>query len=255
MKNPVLEESAELYIRSRGFLKLHVGYLVLLALFLVIAWPSRGYMYFFRMETVPLVFLANVVFLIILSGFFSFSAGTDRIGSAGIIRYSEWLERTRVPVRSLVAGKLMAATLHTAFLTALSIPVLVAAAGPSGVPIGVIPGLLLVVFLTALACRIAAMIVSHYGEDSYVVKTIGVWVFAVLFFVLTLRLFRPLNPVVAAVEQIAAGAPGAVAGVEPGGTGAATAGVISLSLLTVALAGVFWGVLQRHRTLANRRNQ
>lgn len=253
MKNPVLDESTEILLHRRESFLMHAGYLLLLSLFLVVVWPSRSYMYFFRMESVPPVFLANAVFLVLLTGGFSFYLGLDRMAGGHAIRYVEWLERTNVPVRSLATGKILTGVVHTAFLVALGAPILIAAAGPSGVPLSVLPGLGLVVFLTALACRIAAMIVGHYGEESYVIRTVGIWVFAALLFVLSLRIFRPINPIVAAVEQIAVGAPGAIGGIQQGAGVARAAGIIGLAALNVVLCAAYWFSLRRHRIRALRR--
>jgi hypothetical protein len=253
VKNPVLEESVELLLYRREALKLHAGYLILLSVFLVIAWPARSYMYFFRTESVPPAFLANTVFLILLSALMSFYLGLDRMAHAQTMRYTEWIERTTVPVKTLASGKLTTAVVHTGILVLLGAPMLIASAGPSGVPLSVLPGLGLVIFLSTLSCRLAAMLVSHLGEESYVIRTVGIWVYVALLFVLSLRVFRPIHPIVAALEQIAVGAPGALEGMQRETGNARAVGIISLSILIAVLAASYWISLHRHRVRAKRR--
>jgi len=250
VKNPVLEESAALYLRRREHFLLHSLYLTLSTVFVLLVWPTRSYMYFFRTETVPAVFLATAVFHILALAGMNIYIGMDRLGNTEIIRYSEWLEQTTLPVRALATGKLLSAILHTLFLTLLAAPFLVIAAGPSGVTLATAISLLPLLFLTAFLCRVAGQIVSHYGEESYFARTIGGWLFIALLFLISTQIYRPINPIVVVTQHLQA--------LEPGVDVAATTiiplwqSLLSLATLTGALVLLYWLGLKRHRLKAAR---
>lgn len=199
--NPIIEESINLHFKTRQFRKLHGIYIGAVALLTVVLWPSRGFMEFFSSQTVPAAFEAVAIFqLIALSGI-SISAGLDRLASSEIIRYSEWLERTRLPVRKLLIGKLGSALLHTIVLIALGSPFLFISAGPGGIPVRAVLSTQWVIFLVALFSRTVGMLISLVGERHDVVRIVGSWVFLALFYLGTIQLLQPLNPIIAMVRQ------------------------------------------------------
>ncbi|MFP4376531.1 MAG: hypothetical protein ACLFP4_05765 [Spirochaetales bacterium] len=250
MSNPVLEESAAVYLRRREYLLLHSLYLIVSAVFVLMVWPARSYMYFFRTETVPAAFLATTVFHVLALAGVNMYIGMDRLANTEIIRYSEWLERTSLPVRALAAGKLAAGLLHSLFLTLLAAPFLVVAAGPSGVTITTVTSLLPLLFLTGFACRVAGQVVSHLGEESYFVRTIAGWFFMVLLFLLSIQVYQPINPIVVVTGQLQALEPG----VDAAGSPAIPLweALLALALLTGGLILIYWVGLTRHRHRAER---
>ncbi len=201
MINPILEESAHLYIRRNEYAILHLAYLGALALVTVVAWPSRGFMEFFRLDTVPAVFEVVAIFeLLALSGI-GLMAGQDRLAPSQIIRYSEWLERTDLPVRTLLVGKLTAALVHTAILVIIGTPFLIVSAGPAGIPLRAAFASQWIVFVAALFCRIFGLFLSHIGEERYVIRVIGAWVFLAILYLITIGSMQSLNPIIALVRQ------------------------------------------------------
>lgn len=252
MKNPILEESAVVYLRRREYFLLHTLYLIASAVFVLLVWPTRSYMYFFRTETVPAAFLATAVFHILALAGMNIYVGMDRLANTEIIRYSEWLERTALPVGALATGKLTAGFLHSLFLTLLAAPFLVVAAGPSGVTLETVIVLLPLLFLTAFLCRVAGQIVSHYGQESYFARTIAGWLFVALLFLVSIQVYRPINPIVVVTQQLQA--------LEPGVNAAARQTIplweslVALAVLTGALILIYWYGLKRHRQRAERGN-
>ena len=201
MRNPVLEEAAEVYIRRREYLTFHLVYVAGIALFTILVWPARGFMYFFRTETVPAVFQATIIAQVIVITGVSLYAGLDRLAEAQIIRYSEWLERTTLPVSLLFQGKMLAGTVHTLFFVVAGLPFAVIAAGPSGVTVAAVLASELILLLAGLIGRVAGMLISHVGETRYVVRVVGGWIFVALLFVLTVQTYQPLNPIFAVIAQ------------------------------------------------------
>lgn len=199
IRNPVLQEARAVYLHRREYLWLHVGYLAATTLMLLVVWPSRGLMHFFRTQSPPPVYDVMVVYHVITLCLLNIYIGQDRLADSSIIRYSEWLERTSVPIRLLVGGKLIAAALHTLVLTILILPFLVIAASPAGTSLPVVARATLVLLLVSLLCRIVGMLISHWGESNYVIRVVGAWVFIALLFVATIQSAPAINPVVAVV--------------------------------------------------------
>lgn len=244
MKNPLLEESAEVYVRRREYLWLHLTYIAGLAVFAVALWPARGFMYFFRTEMVPGSFQATIIIHVIAVTGLSLAIGLDRIAESQIIRYSEWLERTAVPIRVLFTGKIVSAVAHTLFLVMAGIPFAVLAAGPAGISLSAVAASEAIVLLAGLAGRIAGMLISHIGEIRYVVRVIGSWVFVALLFVVTVQAYPPLNPIVAVVAQHSESS---LAGENPLlASGTPLAGAV------IVLVALYWISLERHRKAAQR---
>lgn len=256
MKNPILEEAAEVYMRRREYLWFHVVYAAAIALFTVMVWPARGFMYFFRTESVPAVFQATVVVHVLVVTAVSIYVGLDRLADSQIIRYSEWLERTAIPVGALFRGKMTAAVVHTLFLTAVGVPFAIVAAGPSGTPIAAVLASETIVLLSGLAGRVAGMLISHVGEYRYVVRVVGAWLYIALLFVATVQLYRPLNPIVAVVRQHLESSPFMQPSEAlPLPQNPLVASGVPMLILVLVLAGVYRITLARHRKSVLTRTQ
>ena len=256
MKNPIVEEAGEVYIRRRECLLFHVFYTMGIALAAVLFWSSRGFMYFFRTESVPAVFQATLVTHLIAVAGISLYVGLDRLAESQIIRYTEWLERTDVPVGVLFRGKLAAAALHTFFIVALGAPFALIAAGPAGATIPAVVASEAIILLTGLIARFAGMIISHIGELRYVVRVIGGWLFVALLFVATIRIYQPINPIVAVVRQHGESSPFMQADQSvPFWQNPLVASGVPLLVLAIALAALYWYALTRHRAWSRRRTQ
>ncbi len=195
MPNPLLTEAVAVYLRRRGYVVLHAAVALTMTLAAVAFWPPHGLLHYFRTETQPLVLHATLIVQVVLVTAASLTAGLDTIAADAIIRHSEWLERTALPVGVIVRGKLVAAVIHTAVLTLLGLPATVVAAGPAGSGLAPVFVAQLVVFGAGTAARTTGMIVSHYGERNYVVRITGGWVFLALLFVATIIVYPPLNPI------------------------------------------------------------
>ena len=199
--NPIIEESINLHFKTHQFKVLHGIYVGIMALVTVALWPSRGFMEFFSTQTIPAAFEVVAIFqLIALSGI-SISVGLDRLASSEIIRYSEWLERTQLPVGTLLIGKLTSAVIHTVVLIAIGSPFLFISAGPGGIPVRAVLSTQWIIFLVALFCRMVGLLISLVGESREVVRIIGSWVFLALLYLGTIQVFQPLNPIIAVVRQ------------------------------------------------------
>ena len=206
MRNPVLQEAAQVYVERREYKLLHLAFMTAIALVTVAFWPAKGFMIFFRTGTVPAVLQASLVVQLLAVTGLSLIIGLDRLAGKAIILHSEWLERTAIPVGVLFRGKLTVAVLHTLVLTGLGVPFAVVSAGPAGVPLDAVFASLVVVLLSGLCGRFAGMLVSHLGEQNYVVRITGGWIFLALLFVATLPVHLPLNPIAAVVMLL--GTPG-----------------------------------------------
>lgn len=199
--NPIVEEAAQTYIHRREYGVLHSAYVGALAAVTVLAWPSQSLMEYFRSGSVPAVFeVVTIVELLALS-VIGLVVGQDRLAAADVIRYTEWLERTRLPVSTLVSGKLVSALLHTVALVALGTPFVVIAAGPAGIPIRATLSSQWIILLVALFCRIIGMVLSHTGERYYFLRVVGAWVFLALLYLVTIGVLQSANPIVAVVRQ------------------------------------------------------
>ena len=255
MMNPVLDESTRVYLRRKEYAFLHVGYMGVLALVTAAAWPASGYMSFFRLDSVPAVFdVVAIIELLSLSAI-SLFAGQDRLAASEIIRYSEWLERTRLPVTTLVAGKIVSALLHTVILVVISTPFVIVAAGPAGIPVRAALSSQWIVFMTALLCRTVGLLLSHAGEERYVVRVIGSWLFLALLYLVTIGADSPLNPLIALVRQYGESSP-LVTSLDPLPIRNHPALLPTVYLLVgiAAATAAFAVTLYRHRSRAIRRN-
>lgn len=256
MKNPILEEAAQVYLRRREYLIFHLVSLAGAVLMTFALWPSRGFMYFFRTESVPAVFQATVIVHVLAVTGLSLYAGLDRLADAQIIRYSEWLERTALPVGVLARGKILAGFVHTLMLTVVFVPFAVIAAGPAGIPIAAVLASEVIVLLSGIAGRLAGMLISHAGETRYVIRVIGGWIFVAVLFVATIQFYQPLNPIYAVIAQHAEDSPLMR-------TGTATSLVehplfssgVPLVVTIAALMALYWYSLARHRRIAERERE
>lgn len=253
--NPVIEESINLQFKTHQFRVLHGIYIGIVALVTVTLWPSRGFMEFFSTQTVPAAFEVVAIFqLIVLSGI-SISVGLDRLAGSEIIRYSEWLERTRLPVRTLLIGKLVSAVIHTVVLIAIGSPFLFISAGPAGIPVRAVLSAQWIMLLVALFCRMVGLFISLVGESREVVRIIGSWVFLALLYLGTIQVFQPLNPIIAVVRQQNEASP-LVSTVDPVPFSLHPAVPSSIYLLAgIFLVIVAFGTtMYRHRSRALKRN-
>jgi hypothetical protein len=248
MSNPIMEEASEVYLRRREYVRLHIAYLIVHIVFAVLLWPNRGFMDYFRTDTVPVAFQGMVIIHLLAAATISLYAGLDRLAESQIIKHSEWLERTGVPVRLLATGKLVAAMLHGLLLVGLGAPSVVIAAGPAGIPFGAVAASEVIVLLTAVTCRLAGMIISHVGETRYFTRTTGGWIFLALLFVATVRTVPALNPIVSVIRQHSETSP--LMNADSSVTWRAHPLVgpgIALSLLAVVLASLYVISLYQHR--------
>lgn len=252
MRNPLLEEAGQIYLRRREYLLLHLAYLVAAAFLAVVLWPSQGLVYFFRTETVPASFQATTIMYVIGLTGMSLYIGMDKLAEEYIIRYSEWLERTSVPIGVLFTGKMAAAALHSVFLVAAGAPFAIVAAGPAGIPLRAVLATELIILLAAMTGRVGGMIVAYLGESRYVIRVVGGWVFLALLFLATIRILPALNPIVAVVRQYADES----VFMQVGRTASAETPLLSHGLpmlgLLLVLASVLLLVLFRHHALARR---
>ncbi|MFP4112797.1 MAG: hypothetical protein ACOC2Y_01095 [Spirochaetota bacterium] len=252
MKNPILEESAEVYLRRREYMWLHISYAAAIALFAVLLWPIQGFMTFFRTETIPSVFQATVIVHLLAVNGISLYVGLDRLADDQIIHYSEWLERTNVPLGVLFRGKIIGGVVHTLFIVAAGFPFVLVASGPAGIPFAAVVASEVIVFIAGLLGRICGMLMSHVGETRYIIRVIGAWLYVAFFYLGTLQIYRPLNPIAAVVMQHAEDSPF----MQLGRTGVldnplVAAGAPMLAV-TIVLAAVFRFSLARHRLLTGR---
>ena len=199
--NPIVEESLNIYLRTKKFRRLHAIFLGTMTFATIAVWPTRGIMEFFGGGTVPATFEALAVFQLLAISGISLYIGLDRIAGSEIIRYSEWLDRTTVPVRTLIIGKLSSAIMHTIVLMAMASPFLFIAAGPAGIPVRAILSVQWIVLLVAIFCRSVGMLISFLGENRDVVRVVGSWIFLALIFLVTIQLTPPLNPIIAVLRQ------------------------------------------------------
>ena len=240
MRNPLFEEAVEVYVRRREFVILHLIVLLCMAFTTVGFWPTHSFLTFFRTETVPAVLQATLVIQVLGVTIFGLYVGMDRLADSGIIRHSEWIERTTIPIGTLFRGRVAAATIHTLLIAGAGLPFVVIAAGPAGSPLGAALGGTLIVFLSGLVGRLSGMLISHLGEQHYVVRVTGAWLFMAAFFVVTIQLAQPLNPVAAVMNVLDAPAD--------------TILVSGAALLAAALllAAVYRESLARHRARTRR---
>lgn len=248
MKNPVLEEAAGVYLRQREYAILHIVFAAASAFFLVTLWPSRSVVYFFRTGTIPSAFQAVAITQALAVTGLSLYAGLDRLAESRIIRHSEWLERTAIPIRTLATGKIVSGTLHTIFLTLLGLPIATIAAGPSGIVLEEVFATQLIVLLSGLVGRFAGMLLAHLGETRNAVRAIGVWIVVALLFVATIEIGPPANPVIGVLMQHS--------DVNPSGVSRPLlASSFSLAATALGLAVLYLLSLWRHRQLARRRGK
>jgi hypothetical protein len=240
IRNPLLEEAAEVYLRRREYVILHVIVLLGMALTTIGFWPSHSFLTFFRTETVPAVLQATLIIQGLGLTIIGFYVGLDRLAEKHIIRHSEWIERTTIPIGALFRGRIAAATIHMVLLSGAGLPFVVIAAGPAGSSLRVALAGTSLVFLSGLVGRFAGMLVSHLGERNYVVRVTGGWLFMAVFLVVTIQVYQPLNPVAAVVRVLDA----------PGDT-VITSGA-ALAAAAILLAATYWESLARHRARSRR---
>jgi hypothetical protein len=254
MNNPIVEESVRVYAAGREYGLLHLIYLALLAVFTILAWPSQSLMNFFRTGTMPAVFeVVTILELLAVSGI-SLFAGQDRLASNRIIRHSEWLEHTGVPIRTLLWGKLISAALHSLMLVVLATPFVLIASGPAGIPLRAALSTQWIVLLVSILCRLAGLLLSHIGEERYVVRVVGGWLFLALLFLVTIGVAQSLNPIIALVRQANEGSilVSTLTAV-PLGLHPALVPTIGFTAISLALAVLYAFTLKRHRDSATHR--
>lgn len=199
--NPIIVESLGVHFRSRQYRNVHIGYVVVLAVATIAVWPGRGFMDFFATGTVPSSFEATAIIQLLLVSALSLYSGLDRLGGSRIIRYSEWLERTTVPVGTLVSGKIASGLIHSLVLLAIGAPFLFISAGPAGIPVRAVLSTQLVTLLVTLFCRTVGQLISLVGEQRDLVRIVGSWLFMAAYYLATIRILQPLNPIIAVSRQ------------------------------------------------------
>ena len=248
MRNPLFEEAAAVYTRRREYLTMHLVYIGVLSLFLLMLWPSRGLLYFFRTDSEPAAFQAMIIAQAIAITCLSLYSALDRLAETQIIRYSEWIERTGIPIRVLGAGKIISGVSHTILLTLIGVPFAVIAAGPAGITLDAVLASELVVLLSGISARMAGMLLGHVGEQRYFIRVTGAWLFLAIVFIVTLQIGEPVNPVLGVLSQHT--------DVRPGGAAYPLAVVAASQLgFAAALGALYVFSLSRHRSNALRRQE
>ncbi|TVQ21474.1 MAG: hypothetical protein EA382_13630 [Spirochaetaceae bacterium] len=195
--HPIVAEAISLYVESRPFRSLHGLYVAALAIVVVVAWPGRSPIYFYRGGFVPPVFLTVIIAQTVLIGAFSTLFGLGRPASRRTTGFVEWIEGSPLPTREILGFKHAIGLIHTLVLVTIATPIAVVAAVPVGVPPVTIASSIAVVALTGIVCRSAGLLIGSVGELSYVVLVVGPWVFAAALFIGTIVVYPPLNPIAA----------------------------------------------------------
>jgi hypothetical protein len=105
-----------------------------------------------------------------------------------------WLSSTALPARSIAIQKFGLLVVHSLFLTLLTLPFLVVAASPSGVPMTSVFLSLLVVYTCTLAYRLIALFLLMVFEKR---MRIAAWILWTLIFIVcltSLYLFPKASP-------------------------------------------------------------
>lgn len=199
--SPILEESFHVYFRTREYRRLHILYLLGLAVVTFLVWPSRGFMDFFSTDAVPSAFQVVLILQLLVLSAVTMYTGMDRVATGEIIRYSEWIGRTPVSPATLMAGKLIAGGIHTLLLVTLGLPFLVISAGPAGIPLRAVFSSVIVLLLVLALCRTVGMVISVVGEESDVTRIVGSWIFLAILYLGTIQILQPLNPIIAVSRQ------------------------------------------------------
>ncbi len=209
--HPIVAEAISLYVESRPFRSLHGIYVAALAIVVVVAWPGRSPIYFYRGGFVPPVFLTVVIAQTVLTGAFSTLFGLGRPASRRTTGFVGWVEGSPLPTREILFAKHSIGLIHTLVLVAIATPIAVVAAVPAGVPPAAIAASIAAVALTGIVCRSAGLLIGSVGELSYVTLVVGPWVFVAALFIGTIVVYPPLNPIASVSAVVSAESANAIA--------------------------------------------
>ena len=240
--HPIVAEATSLYVEARSFRSLHGFYVAALAIVVVVAWPARSPLYFYRGGFVPPVFLTAGIAQTVLIGALGTLFGLGRPAAARTTRFVQWVEGSPLPTGEILLIKHAIGVVHTLVLVTIAAPIVVVAAVPAGVPPAIVAASIAAVALTGIVCRSAGLLIGSVGEFSYVTLVAGPWLFAAALFIGTLVAYPPLNPI-AAISAIGTADSANAALRELALTGA------SVATLTALIVGTHGLVLRRVRTL------
>jgi hypothetical protein len=126
--------------------------------------------------------------------------GAEDYAPASFARLEDYAVLTREPLLRAIAGKVLLAVLHTAFLLALASPFLLAALGVSAAPAGAFPRILLVIGASAIAFRAFGLLLLVLLGSHALVRDIVMLSAALLFIPASMALYPAANPVSAILE-------------------------------------------------------
>lgn len=193
----ILQESLRMYGSNATYRRAHLVYLFIVSFLVLILWPNAPYIEFFKLSSYPPLYEVASIATLILVACGSMYVGKMSFARQAFVPNTDWIEKTTVPVPAITAGRSVAGVLHTVFLVALAFPLLVVAAGPSGVgPAGVARGML-VVFTTALASRFGGMWIDAWLERRPILSVLATWAILAAIFIVSIELLPDLNPIVA----------------------------------------------------------
>lgn len=151
--NPFVREGARVYFEDRAVLRSYVLLVAVLSCLLAFSWP-RGPAAGLLLASAGLRALTVVAIgAFVAVAWISARCGAEDYACASFTRLEDYAVLTREPLLRAIAGKMLLAVLHTAFLLALASPFLLAALGVSAAPAGAFTRILLVIGAAAVAFR------------------------------------------------------------------------------------------------------
>jgi hypothetical protein len=193
----IFEESLHLYSTNRVYRRAHLVYLLALAGLVVALWPNASYIEFFKLSSYPALFEVVGIGTLLLAAGGSMYVGKNSLGRDAFVTNTDWVEKTTLPIMSITGGRILIGILHTTFLAGVAFPLLVVAAGPSGVPIIAVLQTLLVVSVTSLASRFGGMFVDACLERRPILSVPATWLILGVIFVISIEVLPDMNPIVA----------------------------------------------------------
>jgi hypothetical protein len=206
-RNPFLDEGARVYFSQASILRSYLVLVGLVGLALLVWWPRESLVTALRTGGAPDSFAAAAIGLYVSLVYLGARYGSEAYAPDTVRRIREYVALTPIPIRSVVLGRAWFASLHTLFLLALGLPLLLASLAVSGLDPRVVPRALIVIGAATLAVRLYGFLLLILLDGHRTIRDLVLLVGIVAFLGLSIGLFPAANPIIALVRVSSRGAP------------------------------------------------
>ena len=193
-------EGWQLYFTEDKILKIYQSLLIALGFALILFWPKRSLKDFLSFATPPTTYHLMAVSAYICCSYLSIRFGLQAYGRYKLYSFDDWLKLTPLKPWTIVIGKIILSLVHSAFVCLLTVPFLIVAASPSGVPLSGVLRSALVLFGCVASYRMVGLFLLASLQDRNFLSGVIMWATILTIGLLGLYLFPRGNPVLGMLQ-------------------------------------------------------